>query len=125
MANLYVLRGGGQKGTISFAVHMTIPATPNKAGVNYSDIFPMSSFFTGRSVVPSGDGTSGTIDNTERLAILNGTRFEFTADFAVPGTWDADTAGNRGTALDQWSGNLISDYATRIQNELDYIGLTR
>jgi hypothetical protein len=122
--NFYALAASAQK-RMSVAIHISIPAGNNKVGVPYADALLLSGISRGRSVLPSGDGTVATIDPAERIALANGSRFEFVQEITLADDFDSMSVANRNAVLDAFASSAITDQVQRLRDQLDYFGATR
>src|SRR5437660_6433122 len=73
MANLHVLSKQGSDVTV--AAHIAIPSANNTAGVNWRAAL-IASGVGGKTVLPDGDGTGGTISAAEKAQLTSGAVYE-------------------------------------------------
>ena len=73
MANIHVLDRDGSEFRV--VVHIPIPNTLNSAGVSWRDAL-INSGIGGKTVLPDGNGTGGTIIGAEKVQIVSGALYE-------------------------------------------------
>jgi len=88
MANIHVLEQQGN--AYRFAFHVAVPVGNNSSGIAWATAYvnhaKLSSGAAPASLLPTGDGTAGTISAAELAAIAAGTTLE------VVYTWPTDAA---------------------------------
>ena len=121
MANWHALTGDVNGNSYSIAYHVPIPSANNRSGINYRTAL-INSGLGGKTSLPDGDGTGGTISATEKTSITTGTLIEVVEPFATnPGetiTQLVVRLNARYTALADVSGVFIVGLA----HQLDYYG---
>ena len=119
MANLHVLTKTGSDVTV--VAHIAIPNTNNASGINWRTVL-INSGMGGKTVLPDGDGTAGTISSAEKTQIQSGAVYEVqdvihvgipNGAAAINAYFDARYAEISGRAL------------TALQDLLNYYGYTR
>ena len=71
MANIHILTLDGAE--VSTLMHFAVPATNNTAGTPWQTI---AARIFGKTVLPDGDGTQGTISAAEKASIVSGALVE-------------------------------------------------
>ncbi len=118
MADMHVLKGDGA--TWRVAMHIAIPPANNAAGIPW----PLALVNSGRAttILPDGDGTAGTIDATEKAAILAGDVLEHVEEFRI------ESGGSSATevlaALRQFYFAKLGQVTADLQRTLKYFGAT-
>ena len=119
MADMHVLAGSG--GRWQVVMHFAVPGGTNAAGVLWSDVLTNSGI-GGSTILPDGDGTGGTIDATEKVAIVAGTVLEHVGRFLVE-SGGTSAAGIRGS-LREFYGKEKAAVIAQLQRQLRYFGAT-
>ena len=112
MANIHVL-DRGVDGKFHVAYHFNTPAGNNSATVSWATAL-INSGIGGKTVLPDGDGTKGTISSTEKASIVSGTVLEVVVSVDV-------TDGGANTTVSQMTTYLNANYAvvqTAVQADL-------
>ncbi len=109
MTNWHVLDKNGPNFRIAY--HIAIPNQNNGSGVNYRTAV-INSKLGGTTILPDGDGTSGTLSTAEKTTILNGSVVERVV------TLDP-TQGNPATSGATMVANINADFTANSQSLLD------
>lgn len=121
MANWHALTGTPDGNSYAIAYHLPIPNTNNRVGINYRTAL-VNSGLGGKTVLPDGDGTGGTISTAEKADITSGAVFEVVEAFATnPG----QTLGQLAAAVDARHAALANVNGPTIQglaSRLSYYG---
>lgn len=83
MADIYLYRGTPLQQELQLLIHMDVPAGNNAQNIPNATAILLSGYSSGKSLMPSGDGTNGTIDPVEREKLAIGTRHEFLTTFST------------------------------------------
>jgi hypothetical protein len=117
----HVLTGTDDGNSFRIVNHIPIPSAVNRVNVNYRTAI-INSGLGGRTVLPDGDGTGGTISAAEKAAILAGSLYEHVEDFATnPG----ETAAQLQARLDARYDALVGIVQDRAAKMLSYYGFAR
>lgn len=120
MANWHALTGTLDGNSFRIVFHVAIPSATNAAGINYRTAI-INSGIGGKTVLPDGDGTGGTIGATEKAAIQAGSLYEYAEDFA---TNPAESAANLQARIDaRWTA-LTTILQNQLSKTLTYYGYT-
>lgn len=123
MADMHIIRGSQTAMVLTVVIHMDTPAGNNAAGISWATAILRSGMSKGTSVLPSGDGTGGTIDAAELSAIGAGTRFEFMGTCPLPEVWDALTTPQKQTFVRNWRTTTIATKSAELSRDINYFGL--
>ena len=102
----------------SAAFHIAIPATNNTAGCPWRTVVLRNG--GGKTILPDGDGTLGTISAAEKTQILAGEIMEL----VTSGGWGAGTFPT-GAQLDAIAAAIVSNYLAAMQLKYSRYGMTR
>lgn len=94
----HVIGGSQQAMFVVVVCHMDVVGS-NALGVPFSTAIIASKYSSGKSALPLGDGTNGTIAQAELDQLAAGTRYEFTFQCPLPEVWDALTLTQKQTAI--------------------------
>lgn len=119
MSRLHILAGSGVN-SFQCALHETVPAGNNAAGVPWSTAL-VNSGVGGRSIMAVGSG-AGQITQAEMDQIIAGTLYEVLFTFQNDPNW---TQAQRNAAMDTQIATLSAETQTRIASSLRLFGLTR
>lgn len=119
----HALTGLSDGNSYTVAYHIPIPSALNRVGINYRTAL-VNSGIGGKTIMPDGDGTGGTISATEKTKITSGETFEVVESFATnPG----QTLGQLAAAVDArytFLANTSNPLIVGLQRQLDYYGGT-
>ena len=123
MANWHALTGKDDANSFTIVYHLAVPNSNNAVAINYRTAL-VNSGLGGRTILPDGDGTGGTISAAEKTSIQSGALYEYVEPFATnPGqnlaTLQA-AVDARWTALSNAGGAFL----TALANRLKYFGAT-
>lgn len=110
MADWHALTGSPDGNAFRICFHIAIPSVNNRAGINYRTAL-INSGIGGRTILPDGDGTGGTISTTEKANITAGSVYEVVEDFAT-------NPGEAAAALEARIDSYHTALTTRTQNNL-------
>jgi hypothetical protein len=117
----HVLTGLDDGNAFRVVNHIPIPPANNRVGVNYRTAI-INSGIGGRTILPDGDGSGGTISAAEKAAILAGSLYEVVEEFSTnPG----ETAAQLQARIDARYNALIGIVQDRVGKQLSYFGFTR
>lgn len=120
MAKAHVLDTAG--GLTRVAFHITVPAGNNAAGIAWSTALKNSGI-GGKTVLPDGDGTGGTVGTVEKTSIVTaGTTFEVVRQVPIP---TGLTLAQANAFLDDLHADLVTEIQPQLQARLNYFGFTR
>ena len=127
MSNMHVLIQAN--GAFRIVAHVAIPAGANSAGVAWRTAV-VNSGIGGRTILPAGDGTAGTISAAEATAITTaGSVFEDVTDLDlmhdVTLSGISATPSQLGGLLDAWYAGHAAVVLATLQNQLVWFGQTR
>lgn len=114
MANVHVMTTDGNE--VSVVMHFAIPATNNAAATPWQTI---AGRFYGKTILPDGDGTQGTISATEKTGIVSGALVEQSQTFKL-GT-NAPTGAQIDAAFSAAQAAFVADF----QAQYNRYGFTR
>ena len=114
MANTHVLTATGN--TITLVLHIAIPATNNPRGVAWRTALVRSGI-GGKTILPDGDGTGGTISALEKADVSSGAVYELVTS---PKRMTSTNA-----ALDEFYAKLSAETLAGLQTMLANYGHTR
>lgn len=118
MANWHALTGTLDGNSFRIVFHIAIPSALNRAGINYQSAI-LTSGLGGKTVLPDGDGTAGTISAAEKASLAAGSLYEWVEDFA---TNPAETANALQTRIDaRWTA-LTTLLQSQLAARLTYFG---
>lgn len=80
MANWHALTGTLDGNSFRIVFHLPIPSVVNRANINYRAAI-VNSGIGGRTALPDGDGTGGTISPAEKALVVGGSLYEHAEDF--------------------------------------------
>lgn len=118
MADIHILAGDGRKHW-RVAFHLDVPDAMNDAGVNYRRALVNSGLIS-LSVMPEGDGSKGTIEVFDRLALAEGALWEHVE--SIRGDTHGQTAQSQRTALKLAYARAELDVLKRLKRKLKYFG---
>lgn len=119
MADMHILTGDGLRWTV--VMHFTVPGGTNAAGISWTDAL-VNSGQGGTTSLPDGDGTGGTIDATEKAAVLAGTVAEHSASFLIES--GGSSGANVQAALREFYATQKTAVQAALQRRLKYFGAT-
>jgi hypothetical protein len=123
MANMHILLQSG--GMFRIVAHIAVPAGNNSAGIAWQTVV-VTSGVGGKTVLPAGDGTGGTISAAEKTAILTtGSVYEDVADLDVTQRGLNTTPAQPGAYLDLWYTARSAEVLGQLQRQLAWYGQTR
>jgi hypothetical protein len=121
MANWHALTGTSDGNSFRIVFHLPIPSALNRANVNYRTAV-VNSGQGGKTALPDGDGTGGTISAAEKASIVAGALYEHVEDFP---TSPGETATALQARIDARF-TALSDTTTgrvgQLAKELTYFG---
>jgi hypothetical protein len=121
MSQWHALTGSLDGNSYTIAYHVPIPSALNRVSINYRTAI-INSGIGGKTILPDGDGTGGTISAAEKTSIGNGSILEVVEVFATnPG----QTLAQLGAAVDARFAilsNAANPFLVGIQNRLAYFG---
>lgn len=119
----HALGGSSDGNSYSVVYHIPVPSANNRVGVNYRAAL-VNSGIGGKTQLPDGDGTGGTISSIEKASIIAGTLYEVRQDQNTnPGQTLAELKAildANFAALSDVNGALIGN----LKNQLAYFGGT-
>jgi hypothetical protein len=122
VADYHVLTGTEDGNSFVVVHHIPIPSgAANRAGVAYRTAL-INSGYGGKTVLPDGDGTGGTISAAEKTQVQAGALFEVVDNFP---TNPAETAPQLQVRLDARHNALVTEHQDRITKRLTYFGYVR
>lgn len=122
MADYHVLTGSVDANSFSVVHHIPIPGSgTNRAGVQWRTAL-INSGLGGRTVLPDGDGTGGTVSAAEKASIEAGAVFEVAEQVA---THPGETALQLRDRIDARHTALVAAVQAQLQGQLSYYGFTR
>lgn len=120
MAKCHVLATSGANTQV--ALHITVPAGNNSAGIPWATVLKNSGI-GGKTVLPDGDGTGGTISAAEKTSVVtNATVYEVVVSTPIPAGMSAATAN---AFLDALHAAAVIEQQDNIQKQLAQFGFTR
>lgn len=123
MANWHSLSGTVDGNSFLIVYHVPIPIANNRASVSYRTAL-VNSGIGGKTQLPDGDGTLGTISAAEKTSIQSGALYEYSEYFPTnPGQTLAQlqaAVDAKFTALSDVNGTLVK----ALQAQLTYFGGT-
>jgi hypothetical protein len=119
MANWHVTTGTADGNSYRVAFHIGVPATKNRAGLDYAAVLLKSG--SGASILPDGDGTVGTISPDEKAAIESGALQEIVEEIA---TNPSELKAAFKARLDARFNELQTAAKATLAARLNYFGLT-
>jgi hypothetical protein len=120
VANWHALTGSPDGNSFRIVYHVAIPATLNRAGISYQTAL-VNSGLGGKTTLPDGDGTSGTISAAEKTQVQAGSLYEYAEDFATnPG----EAAAALQARVDARYTALVSLVQGWLAKQLTYFGYT-
>jgi hypothetical protein len=121
VANWHVLTGSADGNSFTLVYHVPVPGTgTNRAGVQWRPAL-LNSGLGGKTVLPDGDGTGGTVSAAEKASIAAGALFEVVEALATnPG----ETAAALQARVDAYFAALTSRVQAELQARLAYFGYT-
>lgn len=121
MANWHALTGIEDGNAYTIVYHIPIPNSNNRVSVNYRTAI-INSGIGGKTILPDGDGTGGTISAAEKSSIQSGALYEHVEPFLTnPG----QTLGQLGAAVDARYtalANAANPFVAALANKLAYFG---
>lgn len=114
MANVHVMTIDGNE--VAVVMHFAIPATNNLSAVPWQTI---AGRFYGKTSLPDGDGTAGTISAAEKTSITAGALVEQTQTFKL------GTNAPTGAQIDTAFSAAQSDFVAAFQARYNRYGFTR
>lgn len=122
MSSVHVLSSASTNATLVY--HFPVPNTNNSAGVNWRLVVSRSRSTVAagvttppKSILPSGDGTGGTISNAEATQIANGEIAEVVmTEKSRPST---------NAQLDEMYNKRLAQFQAEMLDKLSYFGYTR
>lgn len=121
MTDVHVLKRTSP-GRYQLALHFPVPVGNNAAGIAWSTVL-INSGQGGKTVLPDGDGTGGSVTSAEKLAITGGTVYEIVEDA------DLLSAGSSSAQITAYVDALwnrrLSDVQAELQGILNQFGRTR
>lgn len=123
MANMHVLTAAN--GVYRVVAHIPVPTGNNSAGIAWRTAI-VASGIGGRTVLPAGDGTGGTISSAESTAITStGSVYEDVADVDATLRGVLTTAPQLAAFLDAWYTARSAELTAQFQAQLKWWGQTR
>jgi hypothetical protein len=120
LSNIHVLTRDGN--AYHLVLHISTPAGNNAAGMTWAAAYVAA--FAPKTVLPSGDGTLGTINTTEAAAILAGTLLEMPFDFTTGTSFEAANGAAQLAEIDRWYSSVTNTRLLQLQAQLLRFGLT-
>lgn len=114
MSNLHILETPPNR--MRFVIHVAVASANNSAGINWRTVLVRSGI-GGKTILPDGDGTGGTISAAEKAEVLAGSIYEAVLDEK---TWPTSNA-----ELDALFNTRRVQILADLQNRLKYYGATR
>lgn len=121
MADYHVLTGRSDGNAYTVVHHLPIPNVTNRAGVSVRTALANSGL-GGKTSLPDGDGSAGSISAAEKASILAGELWEYSEQVD---THPGETAAKLRDRIDARHTALASSLVTLLGNELAYFGFTR
>lgn len=122
MAKAHVLTTSGEQ--IRIAFHVAVPVGNNVAGIAWTTAI-RNSGLGGRTVLPDGDGTGGTISVAEKTNITtDGTVYEVVRT-VQSSQIRTDTAAHANADIDALHAALVTEIQPQLQAQLNVFGYTR
>lgn len=122
MANYHILAGSHDGNSFAVVFHIAVPGTgSNRANVQWRTAL-INSGLGGKTTLPDGDGTGGTIGAAEKADIAAGAVYEVVEQ--VP-TNPGETALQLRDKLDARYTALAASVQAKLQGQLTYFGYTR
>lgn len=123
MSQWHVRTGDGNGNSYQVVFHLPVPSVLNRVSVNYQTAL-INSGLGGKTILPDGDGTSGTISAAEKASIQAGSIYEHTETYLTnPGNalaTDKAALDARYSTLSNTSGPVLGP----LQKQLTYYGAT-
>lgn len=119
MANLHILQRSGAE--VQVIAHVAIPNSNNAVGVNWRTAI-INSGVGGRTSLPDGDGTAGTISAAEKAQIASGAIYEVDATIRPQGVANGAPLN---AFLDTEFARITAEVQAEFQARLNYYGATR
>lgn len=120
--NSHIIRGGAASHLLTVVIHANVSGN-NAVGIPLGAALIMSGIVSGTSILPSGDGTNGTIDNTEAELIAIGSRVEFVDQFPIPSDWDSQNNATKAASINAWRTGILVDKQAELTRALNYFGI--
>lgn len=121
MANWHALTGTPDGNAFTIVFHIPIPgAGNNRAGVQWRTAL-INSGLGGKTTLPDGDGSGGTISAAEKASIGSGAIFEHVEQFA---TNPPEAAATLQARIDARFTALTAAIQASLQAQLTYFGYT-
>lgn len=122
MADYHVLTGSADGNSFTVVHHVPVPGSGNnRAGVQWRTAL-VNSGLGGKTVLPDGDGTGGTISAAEKAAITSGALYEVVEQFD---THPGETAAQLRDRVDTRHTALVAQVQAQLQGRLTYFGFVR
>lgn len=122
MADYHVLTGSADGNAFTVVFHLPVPgAGNNRAGVQWRTAL-VNSGLGGRTVLPDGDGTGGTVSAAEKAGIEAGAVHEVAEQVS---THPGETAPQLRDRIDARHAALVASVQAELQGRLTYYGFVR
>lgn len=121
MANIHTVRGSQGAMFVDVVAHFTVTGN-NVLGVPFSTAVILSGYSSGKTALPYGDGTNGTILPDEAELIALGQRFEFRFQCPLPQNWDALTVPQQQAVIDTEYAKQVTTIQADATAKLSYFG---
>lgn len=122
MADYHVLTGSADGNAFTVVFHVPIPgAGTNRAGVPWRTAL-VNSGLGGKTALPDGDGTGGTVSAAEKAQVAAGAVYEVAEQIA---THPGETALQLRDRIDARHAALAASVQAELQGRLTYYGFTR
>lgn len=122
MADYHVLAGSPDGNSFLVVHHVPVPgAGNNRAGVPWRTAL-VNSGLGGKTVLPDGDGTGGTVGAAEKAQILAGAVYEVAEQVS---THPGETALQLRDRIDARHAALVAAVQADLQGRLTYYGFVR
>jgi hypothetical protein len=126
MSNMHVLTQ--HSGAFRIVAHIAIPVGNNTAGIAWRTAL-VASGLGGKTVLPDGDGTIGTISAAEKASIAAGSVYEDVTDLDVTHDQTAHgqalTGAQLAAIVDAWYAGHVTAVLASLQDQLVWFGQTR
>lgn len=123
MAEVHILTTGGRH--MKLVCHIPVPAGNNSASVSWQTAL-INSGLGGKTELKDGNGSDGTIDSTEKTAIVTtGSIFERAVSVDMGVDFDGLSAANKNARVDAAYNAAKAEAQAYLQAQLKYFGYTR
>lgn len=124
MANLHILTSDARTAEVAAVAHVAVPVGNNAAGIAWRTAVVRSGL-GGRTVLPDGDGTGGTISAAEKTGIVtDGSLYEEPVTLR-PASVPSGNQAALNAYMDAVYSEVSSRVLARLAVQLNYYGATR